>query len=757
MRMNWLQKKTVVLAVLMFNICCSANAASPGLAATRTGASPLITKPVSPAATLQKPSTAALLPDLSVAPITPIGPLKDGQAIAPFTVTVRNEGLAASPITEFKVSCSVMEGAPGSVCPQCLSGSRSVPSLSAKGKQPDYVSFQWPASTGAAWAKGKYRLTLEIDPARLTKEANKSNNSRILDITVTGLSKPVISEVKAVTVTQAVKNMGKVNGTITGNYGGKNVVQWFGGKCENIKIKLLDESFAVVRSINATAAPDGCQFETMISSPRSYGIEAPASSGTNEFKWQYYQSWSSSDINNTTNIVLKDAGLKKLQMNVTPPDIKLKSIKTYPFHPSDIDNQVDVRVTMENKGQMSGSKKVYYKLVALSAADCGILYKCNEVLSADIKVDGGKTVEERIFAVGGKNLYNLKPGQYEITAGPTPSLTDSTAVHKKLNVSKAPLTVYETYPGSLTVGADNPHSNLYVIGEKFTPTSVILMRPSGSSTRIELKTIVPGGTSQTKPTELYGYLPYPIGDKPGLFLFWVKNPDGEISNSVELEVHPAVTGPPVIKDYYPRVITEWRFDPYNNKFVANVPTLVGDNLRGNDIKMTAAIVESDVPNPVPLILESNWQLSMKNLYNTMKKGVIEITLYRGDPSNAAQVRIPVDASIPVIGAPLITSPSPYQVFLSKDVVLRLQPPQGTASRKYRLDWTWEPDYKFSYLPVNVLDTVDLTGSANQQVVVSKDLFPGEGSYRVRARIAETDGAPTSNLWSEYVDFRVVRH
>lgn len=748
MRMNWLQKKTVVLMVLMFSLCYSANAASPGSASTRTVNAPLVTKTVSP---------AAALPDLSIAPVQPIGPFKDGQAIAPFTVTIRNEGITASPATEFKVSCSVMEGAPGNVCPQGLSGSRSVPPLSAKGTQPDYVSFQWPPTTGAAWVKGKYRMTLEIDPAHVIKETGEGNNSRIVDITVTGADKTVSGAVKTVQVTPAVKNMGQAKGTITGSHDGKNVVQWF-GKCENIKIRILDESLAVVRSINAKAAgDDGCQFETMISSPRSYSIEAPASSGSNEFKWQYYQSWSSSDINNTTNIVLKDAGLKKLQMNVTPPDIKLKSIKTYPFHPSDIDSPVDVRVTMENKGEMPGSKKVYYKLTALSAPDCGSLYKCNEVLSADIKVNGGKTVEESIFAVGGKNLYALKPGQYEIIADLNPSLTDSTVVHKKLNVSKAPLTVFETYPGSLTVGACNPHSNLYVVGEKFTTTSVILMKPAGSSTRIELKTIVPPGTLQANPTELYGYLPYPIGDKPATFLFWVKNPDGEISNSVELVVHPAVTGPPVIKDYYPRVITKWSFDPYNNKLVTPVPTFVGDNLKGNDVKMTAAIVESDVQNPVPVVLESNMTLSMKSLYNTMKKGVIEITLYRNDPSNAAKVRIPVDAAIPAVGAPVITSPSPYQVFLSKDVILRIQPPPGAASSKYRLDWEWEPDYQFSYRPVNILDTVDLTGSANQQVAVSKDLFPGEGSYRVRARVAETDGVPSSNSWSEKVDFRILRH
>jgi len=748
MRTNWLRKKTVVLMMLMFSICYSANAASPGLAATRTGAAPLVTKTLSP---------AAGLPDLSIAPLSPIGPFKDGQAIAPFTVTVRNEGTAASGTTEFKVSCTVMEGGSGGLCPTGLSGSRSVPQLSAKGTQPDYVSFQWPVSTGAAWVKGKYRLTLEIDPAHTIKETNENNNSTTVDITVTGSGNALSGAVKTVQMTPAAKNMGKLKGTITGSQGGKSVVQWFGGNCGNIKINLLDESLAVVQTINATASDEGCKFETMISSPRSYGIEAPASYGTHEFKWQYYQSWTSSDINNTTNIVLKNAGLKKMQVAATMPDIKIKSVKTYPFHPSDIDNPVDVRLTLENKGNVTGTQKVYFKLSALTAPDCGSYCKCNEVFSADMQVEGGKTIEKSIFTAVNNMLYNLNPGDYEIFAGLTQSLTDSTAVHKKMNISKAPLIVYETYPGSLTVGADNPISNLYVVGKKFTPTSVILMRPVGSPTRIELKTILTGGTNQAKPTELYGYLPYPIGDKPGTFLFWMKNPDGEISNSVELVVKPAVTGPPVIKDYYPRVITKWGFDPYNNKYVTPIPTFVGDNLKGNDVKMTAAIVESDVQNPVPVVIESNAMLSMKSLYNTMKKGVIEITLYRNDPSNAAKVRIPVDAAIPAVGAPVITSPSSYQVFLSKDVVLGIQPPQGTATRKYRLDWEWQPDYQFSYRSVNILDTIDLTGSANQQIAVSKDLFPGEGSYRVRVRVAEADGVPTSNSWSKQVDFRIVRH
>jgi hypothetical protein len=568
-----------------------------------------------------------------------------------------------------------------------------------------------------------------------------------------------VKATKTAPVASQVQKLEKVRGTITGKPGGKNPAQWFDGKCDNLHIELLDEKSVVKDVVHATPDGEGCRFEAIAPSPKSLRVQAPAAYGNNEFTWQYYQQWSTSDTTNTTNIILKEAGPKKVQMVVSMPDLKIKSVKTYPLHPTDMDN-LDVAATVENKGGLPGKKKLYYKCIPQSTPTCGGSPKSNELQSSDIEVGGGSEIEKRLFETVNVMLWRLQPGQYEIVAGFSQGLADNTVIRKKFTVDKKPLTVYETWPRSLTAG-ENMIGDIQVSGAKFTTKSTILMQPPGIDGKIPLATSVPSGTNQTKPNALMGKLPFGqgIGNQPGDYYFWVKNPDGEMSNETKLTVKPAYTGPPVIKDYYPRVIKKWDYDPYNSKMSIPIQ-FTGEGLQGKQVKMTASIVESST-NVGPLTLALDVPASGKLVMSSnsyLKKGAIEVVIYNGDPANSVKVRIPVDMDMPVLGPPVIVSPAEGDIYLSQDITLRIEPPSGTSSKKFKLRWWFKPSYRTDvYDQIYIMSDVDLSSAGTQGIKIPKSHFYGEGSYRVDARVAETDGSPSSNGTAKWVTFQVVHH
>lgn len=755
------------LIVLAFLLCTShsASAAPAGVPAARTASPPAAAKPadnLAPAAqkpVVTSPAAIALQPDLTMDPLPPIGPFQGGQKIETFTVTIKNLGPGTSPATELKVICAVLDGGENGLCPAGLSGSRPIPSLAPQGKPGDMTTVVWPAASNAKWMGGKYRLTFELDPARMIRESNKGNNTRIVEIVVSSAATPVARTAETALVSQQMRKLEKVRGTIKGKPGGKNPAQWFDGKCDNLHIELLDENSVVTAVVHATPDGEGCRFEAIAPTPKSLKVQAPATYGKNEFTWQYYQQWSSSDATNTTNLILKEAGPKKVQMVVTMPDIKIKSVKTYPMHPTDVE-RVDIIASVENKGGLPGKKKLYYKCIPQSTPTCGGNPENSKLQSSDVELGGGNEIEKPLFNTGATMLWRLEPGQYEIAAGFSQGLADNTVVRRKFTVDKKPLTVYETSPRSLTAG-EHVYDSIQVSGAKFTTQSTILMQPPGTDGKIPLATHVPSGTNQSKPSALAGKLPfgYPIGSQPGDFYFWVKNPDGEMSNEAKLTVKPPYTGPPVIKDYYPRVIKKWDYDPYNSKM--SIPMeFRGEGLQGKQVKTTAAIVESSTNvGPLTLNLDSSTSGKLVMPSNSyLKKGAIEVVIYNGDPANSTKVRIPVDMDMPVLDTPVIVSPADGEIFFSRDITLRIEPPAGTTSKKFKLRWWFKPSYVTdNYDEIYIMADVDLSGAGTQGIKLPKSLFSGEGEYRVDARVAETEGSPSSNGTTKWVNFKVIHH
>ena len=572
-------------------------------------------------------------------------------------------------------------------------------------------------------------------------------------VSVTPPVKAGVPDPQTAKVSATAKTAGKVMGTITGSPGGKGVAQWFGGKCENIKINLLNESSAVASTINAVSVSVGCRFETIISSPRSFKVQAPASYDKMQFKWQYYQSWAASDINNTTNIVLKEAAPETVQSAVKPADIKLKSIRNYPWEPIEKDYNVSVFLSAENKGNMAGTQKVYYKCLPQDTPTCGIFTKSSELQSTEIHVAEGQTIEMQLFSPG-SFLILLKPGKYEIIAGLNPSLADGTVVRKKFTVHAPLMITRMSAKTPMTVGENDIIKTIGFDGVGFNPHTVILMWFQGGSDYIKLPTTP---HPSVKPTNLVGQLPKPIGLQTGKFYFRAQKATGEMSNSVELEVKPAYTGPPVIRDYWPRAINKWWYGQDSASAVFEIPHFEGDGVTGNKVKMTVAMVESDPPKQRPLTIGSYNSTIYMPWDGAFRKGVIEIAIYNGDNPNPAKVRIPVDKAIPNVDYPIITFPA-GTVFCFKDVTFRIEPPKGVTTGKYRLKWVWRSLYGSSndYSVRTIMDTVDVT-VARQGITVPQSLFQ-EGSYTVEARLMETDGSPSVNAWTyPLAAFTVLTH
>jgi len=118
-------------------------------------------------------------PNLSLIKLELSGPIKEGDAIGSgsnFTYHIQNNGSASAPPTTIQFKCS-----PG--CPPQLIGSRPVPGLFAG---QIYIS-SWPNASNNTWAAGTYTLEAIVDPASQAQDADRTDNRKVLTVTVTSL------------------------------------------------------------------------------------------------------------------------------------------------------------------------------------------------------------------------------------------------------------------------------------------------------------------------------------------------------------------------------------------------------------------------------------------------------------------------------------------------------------------------------------------------------------------------------------------